>query len=540
MPEARKELTREFFQLFWLWYFRHYIKSGEPLYKYEAGLQAKARRMLLIEPRDHGKSVKWSCAYPLWCVLTNPFGQDTISLPGGNWRYAPHCEEIISLVSLAGKLPKLWIRRHKIELLYNRRLISDWGYQSTLGLRGADAKWTEDELVLRNGGHIYSKGSGAQIRGDHPTEAVLDDIDDRKLAQRVENRENTWEWLLGDVFGALEPRSRLKIIGTLVHPDSTLARLDKADLSDLMMSAQSTEYSENWIKFRYQAELPDGSSLAPEIWPPAALQAKKRLYFKLGKESVWFCEYMNAPRISENPVFPESFFDKDRNGFTPNQKLARDWTSNYRIITFCDPNAGQKEQNDWTCYVTLAYRMAVWPTIYVAQVQFFRSTLHGRVKRAINTWKTWHGKIGFEAINFQTWIAEEFGRVCQEEQIFPDYFETHYKNRPIKGEPAPKQMDKVTRAELVQELFSHDCLRYNYDDPMTKKLIAQLKAFPDDETNDDGVDALVGALWEVKSEVNRYRERLGELTIRQEYDMDTGEPMYQYPDTIPNDEELGI
>lgn len=519
-PRARVELCTEHFYLFWWWYFPHYHRYEIPEYKVPVMGQARAPRLLDIEPRDHGKSVVWSCGYPLWVTLTNPYGRPVEHLDGGGFRYLPGDEEIICQLSYGGSLPRKWMRRHKRELTTNRRLIADFGEQSTEGLPGG--VWTKDEIVLRNGGHIYSKGSFAQIRGDHPTEVVVDDLEDRKEAKNPDIRAKVREYFYADAYGALEPDSRLKVVGTIVHPSSLLKELYDKEIEPPVGLKGQSRYEEKWQKFRFEAELPDGSPLAPEIWPHDALAWRKATV----PRSVWMSEYMNRPETSASPVFPEAWFKKEDNGFEYDAKFKEEVLPELRRISFIDPNVGEDERDDWTAIVTVGYALARVPEIYVLEVKQFRSSFRQRVAAAIETWRKWHGRIGFEAIAFQSYLAEEFGEQCQEKHYHPDYFTTHYRDRPIKGEPLPKKLDKVSRAERVQEFFELNQVRFNYRDPAQLCLIDELTMFPDGDT-DDQVDAVVGCLTEIKRELAEYRQE-HKSTVTVDYDDDTGQPTYDF------------
>lgn len=511
-------MVRRYFHLFWWYYFEHYHHNNIPDYHVVVHNAVMAPRFLDIEPRDHGKSVRMSCAYPLWVVLTNPYNQPAEATSGGGFRYYPNCAEVISQISAAGALPERWIKRHKTELQYNRRLIADWGEQSTRNQ--PDGIWTADEILLKNGGHIFSKGTGSQTRGDHPTEVLCDDLEDRKRAENPDLREKDEDYFFADLYGTLTPTSRLKLIGTIVHIESILNKLWKKDPAEII---GTDGHGEKWVKFRFQAELSSGEPLAPEIWPKEKLMARKRMLLAF-RPNLWYMEYQNEPQASENPVFPTTWFKKEDNNYDMHapQFLAL-VRPNLKIISFMDPNVGEKETDCETSIATVGYKTRQQrPEVYVFESKAFRTSFHNRVGELLRSWEKWRGRVGIEGIAFSKDYGPEFERQCQEKMYKPDYYVTDYRDRKIKGQPMPPRLDKVSRAEHVQEFFELNCIKFDYRDQGTEKLIEQLIMFPTGSLM-DRVDALVGALWEVKREWYEWLDQQGQITRTRAYDPDTGE-----------------
>lgn len=505
--------------MFWWYYFPHYHNYKIPDYHCQTHLAAMAPRFLDIEPRDHGKSVRWSNACPLWTALCNPYNRPHDRLPGGGFRYYPNEAEVIVQISAAGALPEKWIRRHKTELSFNRRLVEDWGQQSTRNL--PDGIWASDEILLRNGAHLYSKGTGAQIRGDHPTEVICDDLEDRKRAENPDLREKDRDYFFADLYGALTPDTRLKLIGTVVHEESILNEIHKTDPSEIMGMEGATE---EWVKFRFEAMLADGEPLAPEIWPKEKLEARKALLLKY-RPRIWYMEYMNQPQSSEAPVFPTTWFNEKLNGYLSQDPEFKTKTlENLIRVSFEDPNAGEKEINDFTAVVTVGFKPAKSCKIYILQAQFFRGTPDHKIRKAVETWERWRGSIGFEGFAFQSWIKPLFDRACAEKFYNPDSYTTIYKDRASKGEPVPAKLDKVTRAQRIVKYFEENRVMFDYTDPDTKRLIEELKMFPTG-SHDDGVDALVGALWEVDRKLEAWGAEQEHKDPNVTWDADTGEPI---------------
>ena len=521
-PATRKSLVSKFYLLFWWYYFAHYHHRSIPEYKVHQSIHALDPRVLIIEPRDHGKSIFWSCGFPLWVMLTNPSGREVEHLPNGAFRYFQNNNEVISQISCGGELAKKWIRRHKIELQHNKKLIEDWGYQSTAGLR--EGIWTSDEIVLRNGAHCYSKGSGAQIRGDHPTRILVDDLEDRIRSQSPVHRQADREYFFGDLYGALSPESQLVIVGTIVHTESLLKQLYDREIIAPPGLEESPLFTLPWTKFLYKAIKPDGTVLAPEIWSYERLMLRKAEL----PPSIWRTEYMNSPTPAENPLFPEQWLTADASGYIKDDNFVDKIEPGLKIYSYCDPAAKEKESNDYTAVVTVGLILAKRPKVYVLEVKRFRKPFLGQLQEALNTWIKWTGRLGFEGIAYQHVLKSAFEDVCKNAGYNPDVYETDYRDRKERADgKSGKQLDKITRAHLITHFFELGWIKFNHADMMQQILIEDLRLFPTGE-HDDTVDALVGCLWEI-DRVLRHLDRNKSPKIQTRWDTESGEPIYIGP-----------
>lgn len=476
-----------------------------------------APRLLNIEPRDHGKSVMWSCGYPLWVALTNPFEKETELLPGGGFRYHRGEEELILQVSNTKDLAKTWIKRHKYELTYNDLLIRDWGRQSTLNMR--DGKWTDEEILLLNNAFIESLGSGGQARGKHPTRLVIDDLENRSEARnpviRVKVREYFWQ----DLWGVVEPKTTVAILGTFVHPQGLLVELFDKEIVPPPGLEDDPVFNQPWVKFKYSAILPDGSALAPEIWSYAHLMLRKSEM----PPKIWKAEFMNNPDVSENPIFPPAWFE---NPLYHYQRKSDDFIKkilpDLRRVSFVDPAAKQKESNDYSAIITLGYKPATNPDIYILEVKRFRKSFLGQLQEALDSWIAWRGVIGFEDIAYQSVLGDTFKTMCEESAYSPQVYLTNYREKKHKGEKAPKAIDKESRAHRVTKYFELGWIKWDPSDPMQQILIDDLKAFPYGD-HDDTVDAIVGALWEIDRNL-KFKEDKDKPLVQIAIDPETGQP----------------
>ena len=90
---------------------------------------------MFVEPREHGKTVRWSFAYVLWRVLT------------GRAKY-------VLLIGASGDSARENLINIKTELEDNELIIEDFGLQQ-------GKVWRDDRIELVNGTCIQCKGAGA-------------------------------------------------------------------------------------------------------------------------------------------------------------------------------------------------------------------------------------------------------------------------------------------------------------------------------------------------------------------------------------------
>jgi hypothetical protein len=113
----------------------------------------------------------------------------------------------------------------KRELAYNERLLTMFG-----AMEGS--KWGEDVLVLENGVRVQALGRNQSARGlkesvrnMRPDFVLLDDLEDVDDVKSPESREKNWRWLTRELIPALDPKARLRAVGTPLHDDSVIERL---------------------------------------------------------------------------------------------------------------------------------------------------------------------------------------------------------------------------------------------------------------------------------------------------------------------------
>ena len=232
---------------------------------------------MFIEPREHGKTVRWSFAYVLWCVLTK------------RARY-------VLLIGASGDAAGENLGNIKTEIEENERILEDYGE-----LKGD--KWTDRRLELANGTCIQSKGSGASMRGTRfrqyrPDLIVIDDVLKDEAVNSPTQRGKIHRWLKRVVFN-LGKSAFIIWVNTVFHNDDPISRLCRElESGDLV----------NWIAVRLSCICEDGNPLWPEYWDLQTLLDKKKT---IGV-AAFSTEYMNEPLADEERIIQLEWIDTFR------------------------------------------------------------------------------------------------------------------------------------------------------------------------------------------------------------------------------------
>jgi predicted phage terminase large subunit-like protein len=133
-------------------------------------------------------------------------------------------ERYVIILSATLKQATRRLRNLRAELIGNADL--RWMYGDELAKRG---EFRSQSLEI-NGVQVDAFGSGAEIRGlSHgpwrPTKILLDDVEDSEAVESAAQREKLSDWFHEVVDNLGDTYTHILAIGTLLHPESLLARL---------------------------------------------------------------------------------------------------------------------------------------------------------------------------------------------------------------------------------------------------------------------------------------------------------------------------
>lgn len=334
--QARREAARRSFQLFFAFYFSHYIRYESPLFHEEIFRLLQDQNVPLVAIvafRGSGKSTIVSLAYVLWAIMGNPQAK------------------FVLLVSMTQEQVRQLLRNIRTELETNDLLRNDLG-----PFHEEENEWRQTSLVLESyEARIMSVSVDQGVRSlrhrqHRPDLLICDDMEDLQSTITRESRDKTNNWFTGELLPAGDIHTRTVIIGNLLHEDALLRRIQRAIAAGRLAGT----YRE------YPLVDADGNCLWPGKFPtPEAIEGERQ---RIGNETAWQREYLLR-------ILPDA-----------DQVVMREWVRFYDCIPqdieqhYCytaiaiDPAISQKSSADCTAilcgriyYIDGHYRIYILP-----------------------------------------------------------------------------------------------------------------------------------------------------------------------------------
>lgn len=177
-------------------------------------------------------------------------------------------------------------------------------------------KWTTNEVVLKDGTYIVTRGTGQQVVGlkyndQRPTLVILDDPEDLENTKTDDRMEGNLKWLLTNaVPGRDAQRGRICVIGTPQHQRSMVMVLKEMEgWKTLHYQALANEVMDD---SKLQKDILEGRvepkpewTLWPEQWDAVKLLNEKNDLDSVGRVSYFYREYQCAIIGDEEQLFDE-------------------------------------------------------------------------------------------------------------------------------------------------------------------------------------------------------------------------------------------
>lgn len=231
--------------------------------------------LLVLAPRDHGKTTIFCRAYPEHLALHNP--NIRILILSKTHRQA---EKSLDLI--------------EEDLTGNPRIRGDYSPELA-DYRRKDNMLFFNRTKAQRDATIEAAGLLGSITGSHFDVIIADDLIDDESTRTRKRMDNVHQWFQGTVEPLLEPWGRMIVVGTRKHYNDLYGRLMESGAYRVIHD---------------RAILDDGSPLWPKRWPLEKLEEKKR---KMG--SVMFNrEYQNDPTGLRGQLLKEEwirYFDYD-------------------------------------------------------------------------------------------------------------------------------------------------------------------------------------------------------------------------------------
>ncbi len=430
---ARARTDRAYFRSTYL---PHYFFAAPASFHHELDALVDEELFAAAAPREHAKSTLESVGEPLFCI-------------------AMATEHFIIIGSDTETQAAAFTAAIKEELEVNEKLRADFP-EACGEIKGGDS-----DFITSNGIRVMARGAGQKLRGLHhkqwrPTLMIWDDLENDEAVESEDRRRKLRQWFFKAVLSSRGKGGRIRIIGTILHPESLLA-----ELVDL-------ELNKRWTKRVWAAPDPDdpqGVSLWPEVWPLERLAAKKE---EIG--SVFYAqEFQNNPIDEETALFKEEWFR-----YFEDHELASLQLAHYAA---CDPSLGKTDRSDFSAILD-GLVAPTGGTIYVDEADIRRRKPQEIVEDAIE-----HGRrheyvaFGFEAVGFQSVLKADLERASDERGTYLPVVEVDHEGIP-----------KDLRIRRLSPLIERGAIKFR---KTQTTLLSQLKSYkPKGRQHDDGPDAL--------------------------------------------------
>jgi predicted phage terminase large subunit-like protein len=441
----RQEVVKKSLEFFFPIYLHEYIKFETAPFHTEIFriLQSEKNKLAVITAfRGSAKSTIITTAYVLWSIL------------------GVQQKKFILICSQTETKARQHLNNIKDQLLHNQLLKKDLGpfEEEKNNLGNATAL-----IIKRMNIKIMICSIEQSIRGmrhnEHrPDLIILDDIEDLNSVKTKEGRNKTFDWLTGDIIPAGTRKTRIVVLGNLLHEDSVLKRLEKKIMNGEMKLM-------NGIYREYPIIDGKGKPLWVGKYPtPESIEEERE---KTMNDIAWHREYLlKIISSDEQIVKPEwiKLYDKPpSDGFRG-------------IYIGVDLAIGEKETNDCTAMV-IGYvfgvgkkmTICIRPKPFNSRVPFpeqaeYLANLIAREKITHNRVKVYVEDVGYQRALVQ-------------------YFDSNKYD--IEAVPVGR-MSKSLRLQLTTPLLKEG--RVLFSEEGCEELIEQLLGFGK-EKHDDLVDA---------------------------------------------------
>lgn len=360
------------------------------------------------------------------------------------------------------------IRVLRLQFESNQRLINDYGDMKNIGA------WSDEKFVTRTGASVRAIGKGQSPRGAKEEEArpdciICDDIDDDEEVRNKTRLDQTFDWVMGALFGCFSVSGENLFIGlnNRIAKDCIIERLsDIADDTDTI----------NLLNSRGKPTCPEWFTLADCEY----------MISKMGTRLAQR-EYFNNP-IVEGKVFRSEWF----------QEKAMQSLSNYTaLVSYLDPSFKSRKNADHKALVLLGLTGG---EIHIIKAWCAQAT--------VNEMVMWHyeldkylkstgavAEMWMEEVFLQDLLYNDFNQAAQE-MGYPI---------PIRGDTR-KKPDKDARIEALSGYFERGQLYFNsleFGNHHMQRLKQQFLLFEPGSNGikKDGPDAVEGAIYKAKEKI---------------------------------------
>ncbi len=470
----------------------------------------RGARLALAAPRGSAKSTLIALEYVIYCICR-------------------HAEEYIVLVGHTADRAEEALQNVKREMETNELLLQD--YPEVCRFKPAPRRWSQREIIAKNGVRVLALGLGQSIRGTRhgahrPTLVILDDVEGNELVQNEDSRYKNVDWLEKSILKAGDKLTNFILTGTIHHYGSLLAQYTDPALApgwDARVYRSVIDWSpaaklwDEWSSIfcgrtAYNSQTGPSAALAfftdrraamlegtKVLWPDNWDYHRLMVMREQEGPSSFGSEMQNEPYNLRDCIFKieDLHFWDDK--FRDEEALLKS-IPHLMIDMACDPSLGKDTtRGDFSAILTGAWDYAT-KTLYVLDAHLERCTPDQLIEKIVSYYASRHAhKLAFEANNFQQILLDDLLKRGRERGVA------------ISSEPVKNTRDKVLRIHALQPCLKTGQIQLRR---AHRTLIDQLKYFPKG-LHDDGPDALE-MLYQIASDhvdfaaVGRGLERLVE------------------------------
>jgi predicted phage terminase large subunit-like protein len=491
----RKEFAQ--FTKFRKYYFPHYNKLKDSNFHEDISAileditKSRAGKLAIAAPRGSAKSTVITLQYVIFCLCYK-------------------VEKFIVIISNTSDQAQGFLASIKQELETNSLLAKDFPEVCELGTKPAPARWTQKEVITKNGIKVLALGVGQQIRGrrnkeNRPSLIILDDVEKDDSVQNPESYYKIQDWLEKSVLKSGTPETNIIFTGTIHHYESLLAKYTSPNLypgwkkkiyRSILNWAENIGLWEKWRNIYNHKEEYEGSTgvVSAKTFFEAnqeemlkgtrVLWSEQKSYYDLMVQREDEGSLSFDSEMQNEPVNPrDCLFNMDDihywdDRFETDSELLehlKNKQHSLRMFGACDPSLGkQNKRGDYSAVICTVYD-STDKTCYIIDADLDKRP----PDKTIDCILALHNRrnfecFGFESNGFQSYLADEIKKQATKAGL------------PLPIEKIINTSDKRSRIDSLQPMIKNGVIQFS---KKHRILLEQLKLYPK-SGHDDGLDAL--------------------------------------------------
>jgi len=490
MMRKKGEVSIYVFAKFFMSEHLKYLPSKAHLEIYDLLYEITQKRnckLAIAAPRDFGKSTLVTLIYIIWSICYEK-------------------EKFIVILSNTSSQAKQILENIRKELSENQRLKAAFPEIFETEGRPKPPRWTQNDIVTRNGIEVLAAGSGQQIRGRkhgsyRPSLIIADDLESAENNFSNESREKQKNWFAKSILRLGSEETNYFFVGNLYHPHCLLSEYIDPQLNPgwiyrvYRVVIKWPTRADLWEKWRniyrgsekfegisgpegalkyYQANKVAMDEGAELLWPE-----RHTLYglmvVREENEISFMSELQNSPLDSKECLFNTDDLQYWTNTYPTVEDLLHALGDNAEFYGACDPSLGsQNLKGDYSAIIVLA-RDKRDGVLYIIEADIKRRTPDETIESILAYYERYHFiNFGLETNQFQKIMLTRLEEKGKKQGLYISLVQFN------------NTTDKVKRIQSLQPLVKNGTIKFS---KYHKLLLEQARDFPKGAF-DDGLDGL--------------------------------------------------